>query len=290
MQIIANNTTLEYAEYGPPDGPPMVLIRGLGSQLIHWPTEFVQGFANRGYRTIIFDNRDIGLSQRFGAPDTTGDADEILGAIAAGNRPKAAYTLDDMALDVAGLLDALKISKAHVLGISMGGMIAQLLAMKFAARLISATLVMTTAGVRDPGLLAQGLIRDEDRGAFQDSWVAGHKSWGSPGYPMTEADIRTEAGRAWDRGNSADGVNRQAIATILAADRRAALKCVDLACLVIHGAVDTVIPPAAGREIAALIPGARLEIIQGMGHVITPAVSDLINDMVDGFIRESGLR
>jgi pimeloyl-ACP methyl ester carboxylesterase len=285
MQVKANGIVLEYEEYGPKDGVPLILIRGLGSQLVYWPQKFVQGFTNHGYRTIIFDNRDVGLSQRFAVKGVSHSKSSILEAAKTGNIPPPAYSLDDMAHDVIGLMDALHIPRAHVFGISMGGGIAQLLAIDHAARFLSATIVMTTAKFRGAEMLEILLVEDEDRAAFQETWIEGNKDYGSPGFYATDNYIRTEAGLAWDRGADAAGVNRQTLATIAAGDRRERLKAVALPCLVIHGAVDTLVPPDKGREIATLIPDAKLEIVDGMGHVITPRLAPLIVDMVDRFIK-----
>lgn len=284
MQIKANNIMLEVEEFGPKDGPPLILIRGLGSQLVYWPQEFVQGFASLGYRTIIFDNRDVGLSQRFAREGVTDSKASILERAAGGDLPEPAYLLDDMADDVVGLMDALDIPRAHIFGISMGGGIAQLLAIDHADRLLSATIVMTTAKFRGADMLEILLMEDEDRAAFQESWIAGNLDYGSPGFYAPDSYIRFEAGLAWDRGADAAGVNRQTLATMASTDRREMLKSVDLACLVIHGAVDTLIAPDKGREIATLIPKAELEIIEGMGHVITPLLAPVIVDLVDNFI------
>ncbi len=284
MQVKANGIMLEVEEFGPKDGQPLILIRGLGSQLVYWPQEFVLGFANLGYRTIIFDNRDVGLTQKFAAAQIAHSKAEILAAARAGNIPSPVYSLDDMAQDVIGLMDALAIPRAHVFGISMGGGIAQLLAINHADRLGSATMVMTTANFRGPEMLEILLVENESRAAFQDSWVAGNLEYGSPGFRAPDSYIRAEAGHAWDRCANASGANRQTLATLASTDRRDMLKMVNLPCLVIHGAVDTLIPPDAGREIAALIPKAELAIIDGMGHVITPLLAPVIVDLVNNFI------
>ncbi|MFT7523972.1 MAG: pimeloyl-ACP methyl ester carboxylesterase [Candidatus Paceibacteria bacterium] len=287
MQIKANGIMLEYKEFGARDGVPLVMIRGLGTQLIQWPTELTQGFADKGYRVIVFDNRDIGLSQSFessGVPSTKSD---ILAITQKGEFPALAYTLDDMAADVVGLMDALDIPKAHIFGISMGGAIAQLLLIDHAKRLLTGSAVMTGAKLRSTNLLDYILVEDENRDQFQDSWIKGHNDWGSTGFPMPEADIRAEAAAVWDHGYQAGAVNRQALATVSAQDRRELLQSVNVPTLVIHGAADTLIPADAGREIAALIPNADLEIIEGMGHVITPLLSPKIVKMVDAFINKN---
>ncbi len=285
MQIKANGIMLEVEEYGPQDGVPLILIRGLGTQLAHWPQELMQGFAERGYRTIIFDNRDVGLSQRFAMEGVSGKAEDIIAETNSGGFPKSAYSASDMAGEVIGLMDALGIEKAHIFGISMGGGIAQILAIHHADRLLSDSIVMTAARLRDPSLLPQVLSYPQTREQAQDALVLEHSVWGSPGYPEDEADIRAQAAHIWDRAHDPEGINRQALATFSAPDRREALKEVSLPCLVIHGSDDTLIPPDAGREIADLIPEAELQIIKGMGHIITPLLAPVIIQMVDEFIK-----
>ncbi len=281
MQITANGIQLEYEEHGAKDAPAIILIRGLGTQLVHWPREFIDGLAALGLRTVVFDNRDTGLSQKF---DGVGSAREIKAILRSGGQPEPAYSLDDMALDTVGLMDALSIKRAHVFGISMGGAITQLLAINHAERLLSATMVMTAAHLGGPGLLEYLLLPPQTCEQAQQSWLQGHRDWGSPGFAMNEADIRAEAALAWERYPHADGSNRQAIATLAAPDRRDALKNLTLASMVIHGANDTLIPPASGREIADLIANARFHLIDGMGHVITPLLSPIIVQMVGDFI------
>jgi len=285
MQIKANGILLEVEEYGPPDAPPLILIRGLGSQLIHWPENFVQGFVDAGYRTIIFDNRDIGLSQHCPLNGVSGKAVDILAAANRGEVPKPAYHLDDMANDVVGLMDALDIARAHIFCISLGGVVGQILAIDHPDRLLSATLVMTSSRLHSMGILPHVLSYPADRNQAQDNWVAGNAFWGSPDYPMTEAEIRAEAAIAWDRGWTDEGENRQLLAVINAEDRQDALTRVNVPCFVIHGANDPLIRPDAGREIAALIPDARLEVIAGMGHVISPLLAPKIVALVDDFIK-----
>ncbi len=284
MQIDANGIRLEFETHGPQDGPALILIRGLGTQLVHWPDELTSGFAAAGFRTVTFDNRDVGLSARCPGPGAEGDADAILADLNAGRVPKPAYLLSDMARDVLGLMDALGIERAHVLGISMGGAITQLLACDHADRLLSAIIVMSSARLRGVDLGKRLLSYPTDRAGFIACALDGDRVWGSPGYPATEDYLRMQAGRAFDRGADADGVNRQLLATLNTPDRRAALGGVVLPCLVIHGEEDTLILPEEGREIASLIPGSELEVIAGMGHVITPALAPVIVERVERFI------
>ncbi|MDQ2090201.1 alpha/beta fold hydrolase [Marimonas arenosa] len=290
MQIAANGISLEVEDHGQNTDPAMILIRGLGTQLVHWPENFVQGFVRAGFRCIIFDNRDVGLSSRCPAPGVPGDPDEITAHVAAGDEIAPAYTLDDMARDVIGLMDALGIARAHVFGISMGGAIAQILAMSYPDRLLTDTIVMTACRpILERGhraeILPRLLARPETREEAQDNWVAGHASFGSPGFPMAENEIRAEAARAWDRGHDAEGINRQLLATMAAPDRRPLLQQVTTPCCVIHGVDDTLIPVELGEEIAHHIPGAEYHAIKGMGHIITPLLAPQIVSLVADFTR-----
>jgi len=285
MQIKSNGIQLEYEEYGPAQGTPLVLIRGLGSQLVHWPKAFVEGFASAGYRTIIFDNREVGLSQRCPNPVVKSDAESILALVKFGEIPAASYYLDDMARDVIGLLDALQLDRAHIFGISMGGAITQLLAVNHANRLFSAIMVMTTARQLLTERLPELLVYPETREQAMASWLEFHHIYGSPGYPMDDVDILAEAGAAFDRGQDAEGINRQTLAMLNSADRRPMLKSIAMPCLVIHGADDRILLPELGREIGQLIPGAQYEEIPGMGHIISPGLSPLLVKMVTGFMR-----
>lgn len=285
MQIKANGIILEVEEYGPKDGLPLILIRGLGTQLAHWVPEMYMGFAALGYRTIIFDNRDVGLSQKFHRPGIDDSADGIAALVEADRPLVPAYTLNDMAADVVGLMDALAIDRAHIFGISMGGGITQALALNHADRMVSATMVMTACrfgGMERIGLL---LSRDRSRDAAVAALIAEEKMWGSPGFPRSVEDISVMALRAYDRDADVTGINRHVLATVSSGNRCAALKSVGLPCLVIHGLDDTLVPPERGREIAALVPGAEHEEIAGMGHVITPKLAPVLVKRVDDFIR-----
>jgi len=290
MKIKSNGIYLEYEEYGPAQGEPLILIRGLGSQLVHWPDVFIEGFVEAGYRTIIFDNRDVGLSQRCAKAGVSSDAGEVLAQASSGHKPPASYDLDDMANDVIGLLDGLGIEQAHIFGISMGGAITQLLAVNHAHRLLSAIMVMTTARQLPVDRLSELLIDPQTREQAMASWLAYNNMYGSHGYPMAESEVLAEAGLAFDRGQDADGNNRQTLAMLNSADRRAMLASITLPCLVIHGADDQVLLPELGREISELIPGARYEEVPGMGHVISPKLAPFIVEMVVGFMGGDRIR
>ncbi|WP_299425273.1 alpha/beta hydrolase [uncultured Shimia sp.] len=289
MQITANGIQIEVETYGPQGGVPLVLIRGLGSQLIHWPAELYEGLAAAGYRVVLFDNRDVGLSQRCPKEGVASGAGEITAAALAGEPVPAAYRLNDMAKDVLGVMDALGIEKAHVFGMSMGGAITQLLCMDHAERLLSASIVMATArpfAARGGNAewLATLLARDVDRDTYIENGIAEYANWGSPAYPMTEEAVAAQAAWAFDRAFDPEGINRQVLAVIASTDRRQDLTKVALPCQVIHGAADTLIPPEAGAEIAGLIPNCDHHQIEGMGHVITPKQAPMLIDMMQDFI------
>ncbi|MBU2980943.1 alpha/beta hydrolase [Lentibacter algarum] len=293
MQLKANGITLEVEDHGDKANPALVLIRGLGTQLVHWPDNLISGFVAAGFRTVVFDNRDVGLSQRFDDSGVLSDADEITAAAAAGEDISPAYALADMAQDVVGILDALNIDKAHIFGISMGGVIAQLLALNHPERLLTDTIVMTACRPlvergAVAGLLPQLLAReDASEAASADALIAEYGIWGSPGYAADETFIRAQAKAAYLRGGpKAAGINRQLLATMNAPDRRPALKELDLPCCVIHGLDDALIPHELGAEIAAHIKDSEYHPIKGMGHIITPLLSPEIVRIVSAFVRK----
>ncbi|MBN8629374.1 MAG: alpha/beta fold hydrolase [Rhodobacterales bacterium] len=276
MKLQANGISIEYELAGPPDGPPLVMITGLGSQLTHWSEDLIAGFAAAGYRVITFDNRDVGLTSRVPGPGPHPTPDEIRARLKAGEEVVAPYGLPDMADDVAALITGLGYDRAHVFGISMGGMVTQQLMIAHPDRLLSATVVMSSA---EPSRIANAdrLILDRvGREDYIAEAVAGFTDWGSPGFPAPDSYFRDKAARAWDRGHDADGVNRQLLAVVRSPDRRERLRRVNLPVLIIHGADDTLIGPEHGRALAALIPGAELEIIEGMGHTIPPLLAPVI--------------
>ena len=216
MQLKANGITLEVQDHGEAANPALILIRGLGTQLVHWPDNLINGFVAAGFRTIVFDNRDVGLSQRFDDAPALSQADDIIAAAMRGEALEEAYALTDMAADVIGIMDALGIKRAHIFGISMGGAIAQLLALHHPERLLTDTIVMTTCRpLVERGavaeLLPQLVARDDaSLEAAEDALMAEYGIWGSPGYPADEAYIRAQARAAYLRGGpKAAGINRQ---------------------------------------------------------------------------------
>ena len=271
-QIAANGITLEVERYGDEGAPPLLLIMGLGAQLTLWPMELVEALVGHGYHVIRYDNRDIGLSHKFddaGVPEIPA----IVGAMMSGQTPEVPYTLSDMAADAAALLDALGISEAHVVGGSMGGMIAQLVAVNHPERVKSLTSIFSTTGNRDlppakPEAMAALLGRpaDGDLETLVAAAINTARAIGSPGYPAPEERIRANAMRDIQRSFYPQGMARQFAAVVADGDRRERLKRVTAPTLVIHGEDDPLVPVEGGHDTAAHIAGAKLHTIPGMGH------------------------
>ena len=277
-QVAANGITIEYEESGPPSGPALLMINGLGVQLSHWPEPFVTALAEAGLRAIIFDNRDIGLSTKFEAAGVP-SLKAMLMRTAMGLRPDAPYGLDDMAADAVGLLDALGIERAHVLGLSMGGMIAQIVAARWPARTRSLISIMSTSGRPDLPQARpearEALTSQPASEAREDLIAHGVAIWraiGSPGFPVDEAFLRDHVARNVDRSYYPDGFVRQFAAILASKGRVELLKTVAVPTLVIHGRDDPLIPVECGEDTAALVPGAELMVIDGMGHDLPPAL------------------
>ena len=262
-----------------------MLIRGLGSQLIHWPKNLINGLVEAGYRVIIFDNRDIGLSSRCPLNGVSYDKQSIIKKIDSGQKIMPAYSLDDMALDVIGLMDELYIAKAHIFGMSLGGVITQVLAINYPHRLISTTIVMSAAKLADPNRIKQVALEHSSKAEYVSNAVQENSLWGNSKFPVSKDYVRDLAGKAYERGADSEGVNRQFSAIFSFGDRREALKLVDLPCLVIHGEDDVLVLPEEGKEISSLLKGSELRIISGMGHEITPLLSPIIVNIVHEFLK-----
>ena len=283
-QVRSNGIVIEYEIRGPADGAPLLLIHGVGAQLIRWPDALLSRFTDAGFRTIRFDNRDSGLSTHFDACPAP-DLAAVVAAQARGEAAALPYRLDDMAEDSIGLLDALGIARAHVLGMSLGGMVAQIMAIAHPARLRSLALVMTSSGNpalprSDPGAM-RALATPapdplENREAYLDHMVQRSRILGSPAYPAPEPALRRFASLAAERSYDPAGVARQLAASRGALDRRDALRALSVPTLVVHGAEDPLIPPQAGDELAALTAGAWLLRVGGMGHDLPEQLFDLI--------------
>jgi len=263
----ANGIELSYQEMGDPDGEPLLLVMGLATQMIAWDETFCGMLAERGFRVVRFDNRDIGRSTKLKAAGVPRRADLMLG-----RRGSAAYLLSDMAADTVGLMDHLGVESAHLVGASMGGMIAQTTAIEHSQRVRSLVSVMSNTGSRWTGMPSRRAMAvlmarpPRGRDAAIERAVKTFKTIGSPGYPFEEERIRQIAGRSYDRGHSSAGVLRQLHAITASGDRTQALRSVTAPTTVIHGSRDPLVRPAGGRATARAIPGARLKMIDGMGH------------------------
>jgi len=284
MKIRANGIDIEVEDSGgAPDAqgrprPAVLLVMGLGMQLIAWPDALVQALVDAGLRVVRFDNRDAGLSQRF---DALGKPRVLWAGLKyrLGWRIAPPYTLRDMAQDALGVLDALHIDKAHVVGASMGGMVAQRLALLAPGRVASLASVMSSSGARGlpearPEVAHVLMSRPANPGreAGIEHSVRVFKAIGSPGFPMDEAALRAIAGAAAQRAFYPAGVLRQMVAILADSTRAAELAGVRAPTLVLHGRADPLVPFACGEDTARRIPGARLVGIEGMGHDLPPGV------------------
>jgi pimeloyl-ACP methyl ester carboxylesterase len=277
---------LAYETFGSPRDTPLLLVMGLATQMIGWPDEFCRMLAERGLYVIRFDNRDVGLSTHLddaGAPDVL--------AVMGGDHSRVAYRLADMAEDTAGLLDALGLDSAHVAGASMGGMIAQTLAIRHPERVRSLTSIMSTTGdpaVGAPAEAALGVLLAPpatDRESAVQRAVDTYRVIGSPGFEFDEHGLRERAGLSFDRAYNPAGVARQLAAILAGPDRTADLARVAVPTLVVHGEQDALIDVSGGRATAAAIPGAELLVVDGMGHdlprAVWPELVDRITALVD---------
>ena len=281
-----NGLTIAYEEFGERSDPPVLLIMGIGSQMISWPEGFCEELARRGHRVVRFDNRDAGESTHLhdaGKVDVT--------AVLGGDTSTAPYTLSDMADDAAGLLDALEIDAAHVVGASMGGMIAQTFALEHRDRARSLTSIMSTTGDRSlpqatpeaTAVLLQPSARSREE--LVGRAVEANRVLGSPGFEIDEDYLRERAGRSWDRGYDPRGFGRQLAAIYASGNRTERLRTLRVPALVVHGGDDPLIPAAAGRATADAIEGAELVVIDGMGHDLPrgawPQIIDPIAALVE---------
>jgi len=278
MQLRANGINLEVESFGPATGEPLLLIMGLGMQLLAWHEDFVQDLVAAGFRVIRFDNRDVGLSQSFdaeGLPHIGLESLKYLLHMAV----KSPYTLADMALDCVGLLDALGLASAHICGASMGGMIAQQLAARHPERVKSLTLMMTTSGARalpGPAMKVRGALMarppSNDHAAVVASYVRLYQLIGSPAYPNDPEVLRQRIDRIVRRSHRPQGTMRQLMAIAADGDRSALLAQIKAPTQIIHGQADPLVPVAAGHDLARKITGSRLDLIDGMGHDLPPAL------------------
>jgi pimeloyl-ACP methyl ester carboxylesterase len=278
MQIPSNGIHLEVEDHGSASGEPLLLIMGLGMQLVAWHEDFVQSLVARGFRVIRFDNRDIGLSKNFddrGVPSLGWNTLKFMMRM----KVDSSYSLADMADDSAGVLDALGIQSAHVCGASMGGMIAQQLAVRHPTRVKSLTLMMTTSGARHlpgPTMKARGALMSRAKAGDIDSIVAHYvglyKTIGSPAYPPGDEWLTKRLNMSVRRSHRPQGTARQMMAIAADGDRSALLGRIKVPTQVLHGAADPLVPVEAGHDLARKISGAEIDVIPGMGHDLPMAL------------------
>jgi pimeloyl-ACP methyl ester carboxylesterase len=291
--VVANGIQIEYDTFGDHSSAPLILIMGLASQMIMWEEEFCEELAKKGLYVIRFDNRDIGLSAKL---DDAG-IPNVLKAMAAAERGedvKAPYTIDDMADDTVGLLDALGIERAHICGASMGGMIAQTIAIRHPSRVLSIVSIMSSTG--DPGL-PQGrpeamavLLKPwpEEREANIEHGVNVWRTISGSGFAFDENRVREQAARSYDRCFYPPGPIRQLMAIVAHGSRKKALASITTPFLVIHGSDDPLVPVEAGRDTAQAVPGAELMIIEGMGHELPREAWPEIINAITEHIKKQG--
>jgi pimeloyl-ACP methyl ester carboxylesterase len=284
--VPANGIRIAYETFGDRGARPLLMVMGLGSPMLTWHPDLCKLLAGRGFFVIRYDNRDVGRSTHLhDAPEP-----DVRGALMRGDVSSAAYTLDDMAEDGFGLLDALGLTAAHVVGASLGGMIAQTMAVRHPERVLSLTSIMSTpsptltnttpeagaALMRPPATSREGSIAR----AIDIARIIG-----SPGYPPDDQWRAELAGRIWDQGLDPAGVMRQWMAILASGDRTEAVRGIRIPTLVVHGEADPLVNVAAGRRTAELIPGAELMVVPGMGHDLPrpmwPALADAISAVAD---------
>jgi pimeloyl-ACP methyl ester carboxylesterase len=290
-QVKANGIDIEFESFGRDADPAILLIMGFSAQLTIWPDALCQGLAAKGFRVIRFDNRDVGKSTHLldkGAPDLKA----LIGKAMAGQPLEVPYSLDDMAADAAGLLKAIGVDRAHIVGASMGGMIAQLVAINHPAATKSLISIMSTTARRGlppakPEAMA-ALAKQPASTGREDLIAAAIDFWrtvGSPGYAASAAELRAKAERNVDRvPYEPTGFARQMAAIIAAPPRNDKLASVRAPTLVIHGADDPLIPPEGGKDTAASIPGAELAVVPGMAHDFTDALVPVYLRLIGDFV------
>lgn len=275
-----NNIEIEYDTFGDSSSKPLLLVMGLGGQMTAWVDEMCEGLANQGLFVIRFDNRDVGLSTKFddaGLPNLL----EIGAAVARGEKPEVPYTLEDMADDAIGVLDDLNIEKAHICGASMGGMIAQVIAYRHQSRVLSLTSIMSTTGNPDLRQPTQELMQElfaplpmERKANIEEGVKRGHLTYGT--FPYNEEQARILRTKAYDRCFYPVGIMRQAAAISANGNRKPNLASITVPTLVVHGREDPLIPFEGGIDTAEAIQGAKLLILDGMGHSFPPEVAPQI--------------
>jgi pimeloyl-ACP methyl ester carboxylesterase len=292
LRVPANGLEFEVEVDGAEGAPAVLLIMGLGMQLIAWPPAFVRALTGAGFRVIRFDNRDIGLSSKTEVPVRNFAWQAIRYRL--GFTVNAPYSLREMVEDTRGLLDALAIDRCHVVGASMGGMIAQGLAAHAPERVVTLTSIMSTTGARDlPQATLKATLallsrpKSRDRDALIDHLVKVFRVIGSPGFPIAEKDLRIRIGYGIDRSYYAAGSVKHLAAVLASGDRSAEVRKIAAPTLVLHGRDDPLIPVEHGRDTAAKIRDAELQVIDGMGHDFAPGVVDELTQRITPFLRKN---
>lgn len=281
---IGNEVELCYQTFGDPGGEPLLLVMGLSGPMTWWDQELCEQLAGAGFHVVRYDNRDTGKSSRIKAPVRR---DQLLRAFATG-KARVPYTMSDLAGDAVALLDHLGLEAAHLVGVSMGGMIAQTVAVEHPTRVRSLTSISSTTGRRSVGWQHPSLLprliapRKPGRDAYVESSLAMWAMIGSTAYPADPEVQRTRALETFDRGVSASGVVRQMLAILTQGDRTPRLRSLRVPALVIHGLADKMVHVSGGRSTAAAIPGAELVLVDGMGHDLPP---DLFPTFVEAIAR-----
>ena len=273
----ANDITLEYEIIGDIADPALLLVMGLGAQLTGWPDAFCAQLADQGFAVVRYDNRDVGLSQKFGEAGAV-DLAAIIGTLGGGEPLAAPYTLGDMADDGIALIEGLGLAPAHIVGASMGGMIVQEMVIRHPGAVRSLCSIMSTTGDTSVGQPTPEAIAvllqppPATRAEVIESSVVGARIIGSPRYPADEAEVRARAAEAYDRSYYPEGPARQIAAILTAPDRTAALGAVTVPTLVIHGDADPLVTPTGGEATAKAVPGAELLVFEGVGHDLPEAI------------------
>ena len=289
-----NGITICHETFGKPEHPTILLIMGLGGPMGWWSTAFCENLVARGFQVIRYDNRDTGLSTQV-QPTRRMRRSDLVGTFM-GVAKRGEYTLDDMADDAFGLLRALDIEQAHIVGVSMGGMIAQTMAIARPQRVLSLASLMSTTGRRtvgwqDPRLFPLLLGRATlDRDGYIARSAITAAAIGSPGYPADPEVGRLRAEQTYDRGWTPAGAARQVLAVVSQPDRTPQLRRLDVATVVVHGLADRMVHVSGGRATAEAIPGAELVLIPGMGHDLPPELDDVICDAIERNIRRAESR
>lgn len=290
----ANGIEIAYESHGDPAAPTIVLIMGLAAQLEMWPADFIDSLVKAGYHVIRFDNRDIGLTTKFEGARTPNLVLQIL-LRRIGIKLKTPYDLSDMAADTAGLMDALGIDDAHIIGVSMGGMIGQFLAATYPDRINSLTAIMTTTGnpklPRPSREIMRAMMRRPEPPTTREEIiarsVAAFDVIGTPGEDHNTNGMRDRIIASVDRDYTPSGPVRQTAAILASGDFRNMTRRIGTPTLVIHGSADPLVSPEAGKDIAAIVPGAQFELIEGMGHDIPPTYLPQITQLILDHLRRT---